>query len=308
MWVFWHFCIITGVALQESYYSECLSCCLLYVGFLWEIWFCCAREESFVLHPDVCFSSKTTKDEKKSIIFLLFDRQVLHSSPSFVPNKMKVWLCWVADLKLTSSRTLEPLNLFMQTWLCLSWLRSWLQSCNAKSPCTGLLFFSLKDAMQLWQVQTFLGQRCWITMEDRLLLVWLSSGIDLLAAFMLAALNQWGSREILRLYGQVKCKTFRASSTAVPYHLQHAHIALPAWPLLACSTGRRERLVWRKPGINFWRTALMFFRPEPPKLQRALRNTNTVRQAERRSQPSANQTLGRMRTQIQRTRGAKRID
>lgn len=171
MWVFWHFCIITGVALQESYYSECLSCCLLYVGFLWAILFCSTSEESFVLHLHVCFSSKTTKDaiKKKGIIFVLFDRQVQHSSPSFVPYEIKVGLCWVADLKLTSGRTLESLNLFMYTWLCLSWLRSWLQSCKAKSPCTGLLLFSLKETMQPWQVLTFWGQRCW--MEDQLVSV-----------------------------------------------------------------------------------------------------------------------------------------
>lgn len=60
------------------------------------------------------------------------------------------------------------------------------------------------------------------------------------------------------------------SSKAISYHPEHADITLPPWPLLPCDTGQREGqwratvwLNWRKPGINFWWTALMPFRPEP---------------------------------------------
>lgn len=93
------------------------------------------------------------------------------------------------------------------------------------------------------------------------------------------------------------------SSKAISYHLQHADITLPLWPLSACDTGQREGqwratvwLNWRKPGINFWRTALMSFRPEP-RSYKAFSITRMPRgRQKRQSRPSANQTRGRTHT------------
>lgn len=58
------------------------------------------------------------------------------------------------------------------------------------------------------------------------------------------------------------------------------------------SGGTLSGLSWRKPGINFRRTELMSFRPQPRSYKAFSVTRTLVRQAKRQSRPSANQTYG----------------
>lgn len=129
----------------------------------------------------------------------------------------------------------------------------------------------------------------------------------------------WGSGEICGdpgYNGKVKCKSCRGvpaahqrrsliiSNTLISHYLRG--------PCRHVTRGREKDSggplsgwTWRKPGINFWRTGLMSFRPEP----RSYKAFSITRRLRGRQDDKADHLLTRhAAVRTQHTRGAKRID